>query len=155
MKATQRFSATMDDTPEFPVVMDVKPEFPVVSSVAFGEKKAFSGRLRLASNLADPPLRSVRAAGIPRPSAEEVLEVVPLCFQSWQWLCCVSWQYTVLSLRSQVQFKSLVLSQVQSKNQFRSQVQFKSLVILCIIVYVTNKKFFFFFSCKYNSTTDF
>ncbi len=90
MKATKKSSATMNDTPEFPVVMDVKPEFPVVSSVVFGDNKAFSGRvvfgynkafygrLRLASSLADPPLRSVRAAGIPRPSAVEIIEVVPL-----------------------------------------------------------------------------
>ncbi len=78
IKATPRSSATMDDTPEFPVVMDVKQEFPVVSSVVFGDNKAFSRRLRLASSLADPPLRSVRAAGIPRPSTVEVLEVVPL-----------------------------------------------------------------------------
>ncbi len=77
MKAMPRSSATMDDTPEFPVVMDVKPEFPVVGSVVFGDN-AFSGRLRLSSSLADPPLRSVRATGIPRPSAVEVMEVFPL-----------------------------------------------------------------------------
>ncbi len=65
----------MDDTPEFPVVLDIKPEFPVISSVVFGENKAFSGRLRLASSLGDPPLRAV---GIPILSAVEVLEVIPL-----------------------------------------------------------------------------
>ncbi|KAL0183730.1 hypothetical protein M9458_019426, partial [Cirrhinus mrigala] len=58
MKVTPRSSATMDDTQEFPVVMDTKPEFTVVRSVAFGDYKAFSGHLRLASSLADPPLRS-------------------------------------------------------------------------------------------------
>jgi len=125
MKATPRTSATMDDTPEFPVVMDVKPEFPVVSSVVFGDNKAFSGRLRLASSLADPPFRSVRTAGIPRPSAVEVLEVVPLSavppVMAVAMLC--------VSLRIQVQFKSLVQSQVQFKNPFRNQVQFKFLFL--------------------------
>ncbi len=66
----------MDDTPEFTVVLDIKPEFPVISSVVFGENKAFSGRLRLASSLGDPPLRSLRAVGIPILSAVEVLEVI-------------------------------------------------------------------------------
>ncbi|RXN11694.1 carbonic anhydrase 14-like isoform X2 [Labeo rohita] len=59
MKVTPRSSATMDDTQEFPVVMDTKPEFTVIRSVAFGDYKAFSGRLGLASSLADPPLRSI------------------------------------------------------------------------------------------------
>ncbi|KAL0185370.1 hypothetical protein M9458_021067, partial [Cirrhinus mrigala] len=57
MKVTPRSSATMDDTQEFPVVMDTKPEFTVVRSVAFGDYKAFSGRLRLASSLADSPFK--------------------------------------------------------------------------------------------------
>ncbi|KAI2645829.1 Filamentous hemagglutinin [Labeo rohita] len=77
MKVTPRSSATTDDTQEFPV-MDTKPEFTVVRSVEFGDYKAFSGRLRLVSSLADPPLRSVRAAGILKPSVEEFIEVVPL-----------------------------------------------------------------------------
>ncbi len=68
----------MDDTPEITVVLDIKPEFPVISSVVFGENKAFSGRLRLASSLGDPPLRSLRAVGIPILSAVEVLDVIPL-----------------------------------------------------------------------------
>ncbi|XP_042590949.1 vegetative cell wall protein gp1-like [Cyprinus carpio] len=58
--------------------MDVMPEFPVIMSVAFGDNKAFYECLRLASSLADPLLTSVRAAGIPRPSAPAVTEAVPL-----------------------------------------------------------------------------
>ncbi|RXN38001.1 hypothetical protein ROHU_001518 [Labeo rohita] len=58
IKVTPRSSATMDETQEFLVVIDANPEVPVIRSVAFGDYKAFSGRLRLASSLADPPLRS-------------------------------------------------------------------------------------------------
>lgn len=75
VKATQRSSANMDntpgfpsvmdDSPEFPVIMDTKPEFPVIICVAFKDEMAFSRHLRLASSLADPPMRLVRAAGIP------------------------------------------------------------------------------------------
>ncbi len=45
---------------------------------AFHVTKAFQGRLRQVSSLADPPLMSVHAAGIPRASALVVTETVPL-----------------------------------------------------------------------------
>ncbi|XP_042589623.1 anti-sigma-I factor RsgI2-like [Cyprinus carpio] len=68
MKVTPRSSATMDDMPVYPVIM----------SVAFRDNKAFHECLRMASSLVDPPLTSVRAAGIPRPLAPAVTEAVPL-----------------------------------------------------------------------------
>ncbi len=125
--------------------------FPVISSVVFGDNKAFSGHLRLASDLADPPLRSVRVAGIPRPSAVEIIEVVPLSavlpvmavamLCVWAVYCILSPEPSPVQVSglkpSPVQVSGLKPSPVQnpfqSKIQFKfrflSQVQFKSLVL--------------------------
>ncbi len=151
MKATPRSSATMDDTPEFPVVMDVN-QSSLSSAVLYLETIRLSlGVWNWASSLADPPLRSVRAAGIPRPSAVEVLEVVPLpavlpvmavaMLRVWAVHCTLTPEPSPVqvsvpepspvqeSIPEQVQFKFLFLSQVQSENPFRSQVQFKFLFL--------------------------
>ncbi len=129
MKATPRSLAPMDDTSEFSVVMDIKPEVPVISSVVFGDNKAFSGCLRLASSLADPPLRSMRAAGIPRPSAVEVLEVVPLSasavlpVMAVAMLCVWAVHWTLTPEPSPVQFSGPKPSQVQESVLEPSPVQ--------------------------------
>ncbi len=104
--------------------MDVKQEFPVVSSVVFEDNKAFSGRLRLASSLADPPLRLVRAAGIPRPSTVEVLEVVPLsAVMAVAMLCVWAVHCTLTPEPSLVQVSSPKLSPVQESVLEPSPVQ--------------------------------
>ncbi len=101
--------------------------FPVVSSVVFEDNKAFSGRLRLASSLADPPLRSVRAAGIPRPSTVEVLEVVPLSavlpVMAVAMLCVWAVHCTLTPEPSLVQVSSPKLSPIQESVLEPSPVQ--------------------------------
>lgn len=79
MKATPRSSATMSTThPCSQVSWMTLQSFQSSWTVAFEDDKAFSKRLRLASCLADPPMRSVRTADIPRSQAVEVIEVVSL-----------------------------------------------------------------------------
>lgn len=64
IKAMPKSSDTMDDTPELPHVMETKPLIPVIMSVTCEGFEAFSSHLRLASSLANLPMRAVRAAGI-------------------------------------------------------------------------------------------
>ncbi|KAA0718957.1 hypothetical protein E1301_Tti007726 [Triplophysa tibetana] len=121
--------------------MDAKPEFPVIISVACEGFEAFLRHLRLASSLADPPLRSVRAAGILRPSAVEAIEVVPLSamlpVMSVAMLCV--WAFTLKpsqvqesvpdpsqvheSVSEPTEVHKSFLSQVQSKTWFPVQVR--------------------------------
>lgn len=68
----------MTTTPQPPAIMDVTLEFPVIMNVAPEATKAVLRRLRLASSLADTPLMSVQAAGIPVVvSSLGVSEVLP------------------------------------------------------------------------------
>lgn len=79
---TPKFPGVMDDTPEFPVVIVTKPELQVGMSVACDDLKAFPRHLRLASSLGDPPLRSVRAAGIPKLPPEKIVNMSRVFIQS-------------------------------------------------------------------------